>query len=132
MCYNIVMSGKKSIAIVEDDVMISTMYCAKLEQEGFDVNVADNGVFGVEMVAQEHPNLILLDINMPEMDGVEALKRIRKLPKGQEIPVIVLTNLGRQEVSRELDNLGVTEYIVKANMTPRQIVEKTKRILGVE
>ncbi|MCL1876896.1 response regulator [Candidatus Saccharibacteria bacterium] len=125
------MNKQKSIAIIEDDAMISTMYCVKFEQEGFEVNVADNGIFGVEMVAQKQPDIILLDINMPEMNGIEALKRIRKTPQGAKIPVVVLTNLGKQEASQEIDHLDVTDYIIKANMTPRQVVERTKRLLGV-
>jgi len=118
------------IALIEDDINISTMYQIKFESEGFEVNVATNGRIGVEMVTQKLPHIILLDISMPEMDGAEALKLIRKLPGGQKIPVVILTNLGQQEAPQALQHLGIAEYIIKANSTPRQVVERVKCILS--
>jgi DNA-binding response OmpR family regulator len=125
------MSTITKIAIVEDDLMIAQMYRMKLESEGFDVNVAANGKDGVAMVAAHQPDIILLDIQLPEMDGATALRNIRALPGGQDIPVIILTNVGQQEAPRELDALGVEHYIVKADLTPRQVVEQIKNILGI-
>ncbi|MDR0957436.1 MAG: response regulator [Candidatus Nomurabacteria bacterium] len=120
----------KIVALIEDDDTISMMYRTKFELEGFKVNVAANGRTGIAMVEQEHPHIILLDINMPEMSGFEALKNIRKLPRGQEIPVVVLTNLGQHEAPHGLDALGVSKYIVKANLTPRQVVEEVEAVLS--
>lgn len=117
------------IAIIEDESTIAQMYRMKFESEGFDVEVASNGKDGIEMVAKGRPDAILLDIQMPEMNGARALQHIRKLDGGQEIPVIVLTNLGQQEAPKELAELGVENYIVKADLTPRQVVEQVKKVL---
>lgn len=120
------------IAIIEDDSVIAQMYRMKLESEGFEVDVTSNGRSGVDLVAERDPDLILLDIQMPEMNGAEALKRIRKLPHGAQIPVIVLTNLGEQEAPADLRQLDISSYIVKADLTPRQVVERVKRTLKVK
>ena len=90
------------IAIIEDDSVINQMYRMKFEADGFDVQVADNGKSGVEMVESFHPDLILLDLQMPEMNGQEALEHIRSKSWGKDIPVIILTNLGVEESPKHL------------------------------
>ncbi|MCL2037577.1 response regulator [Candidatus Saccharibacteria bacterium] len=120
------------IAIIEDDQTIAQMYRMKFESEGFAVDMAANGRSGVDMVTAAMPDAILLDLQMPEMNGAEALKRIRELPNGHDIPVIILTNLGQEEAPRNLDKLGVDSYIVKADLTPRQVVHQVKKILGLD
>ncbi|MCL2174239.1 response regulator [Candidatus Saccharibacteria bacterium] len=125
------MSPTISIAIIEDDQTIAQMYRMKFESEDFDIQVAADGKSGVEMVSRHMPDLILLDLQMPEMNGAETLKRIRKLPGGQDIPVIVLTNLGQQEAPKDLAALGIEKYIIKADMTPSQVVEQVKKTIGV-
>ncbi|MDR1970183.1 MAG: response regulator [Candidatus Nomurabacteria bacterium] len=120
-----------NIAIIEDDQAIAQMYRMKFESEGFAIGVAADGRSGVEMVSKHMPNLILLDLQMPEMNGHEALRQIRKLPGGQDIPVIVLTNLGQQEAPKDLVALGINSYIIKADLTPSQVVEHVKKTLGV-
>ena len=120
-----------SIAVIEDDQAIAQMYRMKFESEGFTIEMAADGKSGLEMVSQHMPDLILLDIQMPEMNGVEALKRIRKLPGGQDVPVIVLTNLGQQEAPKDLAALGIESYIIKADLTPSQVVEQVKKVLGI-
>lgn len=119
------------IAIIEDDQIISQMYRMKFESEGFDVEVASNGKTGIELVSSRRPDLILLDMQMPEMNGAEALKRIRKSPATADIPVIILTNLGEEEAPREIRDLGIESYIVKADLTPRQVVERVKQTLKI-
>jgi DNA-binding response OmpR family regulator len=119
-----------NIAIIEDDQAIAQMYRMKFEYEGFHIEIAADGKSGVEMISEHMPDLILLDIQMPEMNGVEALKKIRKLPGGQEVPVIVLTNLGQQEAPRDLTALGIDNYIIKADLTPSQVVELVKKVLA--
>lgn len=116
------------IAIIEDDATISQMYRMKFEADGFDVRLASNGAIGVALVESFRPDVILLDIQMPEMDGAEALRRIRSHAWGKTIPVIVLTNLGEEEAPREMRSLGIQGYIVKANLTPRQVVAQVKAI----
>lgn len=118
------------IAIIEDDPVISQMYRMKFEADGFDVQLANNGKRGVALVAAFSPDLILLDLQMPEMDGVETLEVIRKNESSKNIPVIILTNLGEEESPKEIRSLGIHSYIVKADLTPRQVVQRVKEALG--
>ncbi|MCA9334669.1 response regulator [Candidatus Saccharibacteria bacterium] len=119
------------IAIIEDDPVISQMYRMKFEADGFEVSLADNGRTGVEMVQSFTPDIILLDLQMPEMTGSEALAKIRTQPWGANIPVIILTNLGIEESPKELKELGIHSYIVKAELTPSQVVAKVKEALSL-
>ena len=118
------------IAIVEDDPVISQMYRMKFEADGFEVQLADNGKKGVALVEHFAPDILLLDLQMPEMSGDEALTAIRKQPWGKDIPVIILTNLGEEEAPKTIRGLGIHSYIVKAELTPRQVVQRVKDALG--
>jgi len=119
------------IAIIEDDPVISQMYRMKFETDGFEVQLANNGERGVALVEHFKPDMILLDLQMPEMNGSEALSLIRKSEAGKEIPVIILTNLGEEEAPKNIRALGIDGYIVKAELTPRQVVQRVKEVLGV-
>lgn len=119
------------VAIIEDDLVISQMYRMKFESAGLEVQMAANGELGVELVEDYKPDIILLDLQMPVMDGVEALRIIRKKPWGKKIPVIILTNTGEEESPKELKSLGVDSYIVKANYTPNQVLELVKKSLNI-
>jgi DNA-binding response OmpR family regulator len=119
------------IAIIEDDLVISQMYRMKFEADGFEVQIADNGKRGVAMVESFKPDIILLDLQMPHMDGAEALTEIRSHGWGKDIPVIILTNLGEEEAPKSLRTLGIHSYIVKADLTPRQVVSRVKEALGI-
>ena len=118
------------IAIIEDDPVISQMYRMKFEADGFDVQLANNGERCVDMVESFEPDLILMDLQMPEMGGEEALTIIRKSEKGKHIPVIILTNLGEEEAPKSIRGLGIHSYIVKAELTPRQVVSRVKEALA--
>ncbi len=118
------------IAIIEDDAAIHQMYRMKFEGEGFDVQLANNGKAGIELIKVFRPDIVLMDLQMPEVDGAEALQEIRKHPWGKKLPVIILTNLGEEESPQELRTLGVAGYIVKADLTPRQVVARTKEVLA--
>lgn len=118
------------ISIIEDDQLISQMYRMKLEAEGYDVDIAENGMNGIEMVAQKHPDLILLDYSLPDIDGSAALKEVRRNGAAAETPVIVLTNMDNEAVENDLAKWNITDYIVKANLTPREVVAKIKQTLG--
>lgn len=117
------------IAIIEDNHTISQMYRMKFETEGFSVRMAGNGEIGVAVVKSFKPDIILLDIQMPEMDGVEALREIRAYEESKDTPVVILTNLGEEEAPKEMRSLGIHSYIVKANFTPRQVVAHVKEII---
>ena len=117
------------IAIIEDDAAIAQMYRMKFEADGFDVQLANDGKKGVALVEHFTPDIVLLDIQMPEMNGQEALAAIRKQPWGKDIPVIILTNLGEEEAPKGIRSLGIHSYIVKAELTPRQVVQRVKDAL---
>lgn len=118
------------IAIIEDDSAIHQMYRMKFESEGFDVQLASDGRTGVELVRKFHPDIVLLDMQMPEVDGLAALRQIRAEDWGKSVPVIILTNLGEEESPKELKSLGISGYIVKADLTPRQVVARVKETLA--
>jgi DNA-binding response OmpR family regulator len=119
------------IAIIEDDPVISQMYRMKFEADGFEVALANDGKKGVELVEAFGPDMILLDIQMPVMGGAEALEVIRGKAWGKDIPVIILTNMGEEESPKSLRDLGIHSYIVKANLTPRQVEQRVKEALGI-
>lgn len=118
------------IAIIEDDPVISQMYRMKFETDGFSTQLANNGKRGVALVKDFKPDIILLDLAMPEMNGEEALTEIRKHDWGKHVPVIILTNLGAEEAPKSLHSLGIYGYIVKANLTPSEVVARVKEALA--
>ena len=118
------------IAIIEDDQAISQMYRFKFEAEGYTVETAGNGKLGLELAEKMKPDIILLDLMMPEMNGDEALEKIRATPWGKDIKVIILTNMGEQEIPPKVKELGVSGVILKADMTPRQVADVVKQKLG--
>src|SRR6185437_13255222 len=95
------------IAIVEDDPAISQMYRLKFEAEGFEVETAGNGKLGLELAETMRPDIILLDLMMPEMNGDEMLEHLRTTDWGKQTKVIILTNMGEQEAPERVKNLNV-------------------------
>ena len=118
------------IAIIEDDQAIAQMYRFKFEAEGFSVNTAENGKLGLKLIDSMKPDIILLDLMMPEMPGDVMLEKLRATPFGKNLKVIVLTNMGEQEIPDKVRELGVDAVILKANMTPRQVAELVKKQLA--
>jgi len=123
-----IMSSK--IAIIEDDQAISQMYRIKFETEGFTVETAGNGKLGLDLIKSMQPDIILLDLMMPEMNGEEMLQLLRKTDWGKDIKVIILTNTGEQEAPPSIKDMGVSAFILKADMTPRQVAELVKSKLA--
>lgn len=118
------------IAIIEDDAAISQMYRIKFEAEGYEVETAENGKLGLELVEEMKPDIVLLDLMMPEMNGDEMLEKMRATDWGKDIKVIILTNMGESEAPDTIKELNVEAFILKANMTPRQVAELVKEKLG--
>ncbi|HSX07420.1 MAG TPA: response regulator [Candidatus Saccharimonadales bacterium] len=114
------------IAIIEDDQAISQMYRIKFEAEGYEVETAEDGKLGLELIESMRPDIVLLDLMMPVMTGEEMLARLRTMPWGKNVKVIILTNRGEQEIPPEVKKLGVSALILKADMTPRQVAELVK------
>ena len=120
------------ITIIEDDQVINQMYRMKFEAAGFEVYTASDGEAGVKLVEKVKPEIILLDLQMPHMGGAEALQQIRSKDWAAKIPVIILTNLGEEEAPKSLRQLGIHSYIVKADLTPSQVVSRVKDALGIQ
>lgn len=117
------------IAIVEDDLAIAQMYRLKFEAEGYKVDIAENGKLGLQLCEDMKPDLVLLDLMMPEMNGDEMLEKMRKTEWGKKPKVIILTNVSEQEAPDRLTKFGIDGFIVKAEMTPRQVAELVKEKL---
>lgn len=121
--------GMPKIAIIEDDTAISQMYRFKFEAENYEVETAENGLLGLKLCETMKPDIILLDLMMPEMNGDVMLEKLRATPWGKKIIVVVLTNKGEQEIPQNIRNLNVAALILKADMTPRQVAELVKKQL---
>ncbi len=118
------------VAIVEDDQAISQMYRIKFEADGYDVDTAENGKLGLDLAEKMKPDIVLLDLMMPEMTGGEMLAKLRASSWGKNMKVIILTNMGEQEIPKEVKDLGVSAVILKADMTPRQVADLVKKQLA--
>ena len=105
-------NSSKKILIIEDDVFLNELMAKKLIEEGFDVIKAVNGEEGLEMAQQERPDLILLDLILPGMDGFEILEKIKEEPETSAIPVIILSNLGQREDIEKGFDLGADDYLI--------------------
>lgn len=118
------------IAIVEDEAAIRRMYALKLKFSDFEVVEAADGLEGLRVIEAETPDLVLLDLKMPRMSGDEMLRELRAQPWGESVPVIILTNISKDEAPRTLWHLGISDFIVKANSTPQKILEHIQYVLS--
>lgn len=123
------MGQKKRILIIEDDGAINSMYKAKFESNGFEVFSAENGADGLVLAQKEKPDLIMLDVILPQLDGFSVLEKLKKDTKTKKIPVVMLTNLGTDEDKEKGEKNGALDYLVKASLTPAQIGDKIKEYL---
>ena len=119
----------KKIAIIEDDQSILEMYKIKFEHSGYQVFTATNGNDGLTILKGAQIDIILLDIMMPQMDGTTMLSELRKTPWGKKIPVIIMTNISKDEMPNALKNLEVSDYVIKASTTPQLVVYKVELII---
>ena len=117
------------ILLVEDDKVLSEMYSARLESEGYDFKHAINGKEAIRVIHEWKPDLILLDIMMPEMNGLEVLHYLKSEPKTEEIPVFILTALSQSKDREAGLAAGADDYIVKSDLMPKEIIEKVNDIL---
>lgn len=124
------MAKKKYILLIEDDEFLAELYATKLNLENFEVGLAVDGEKGLKMIKEKKPDLILLDIILPKMDGFEILKIVKSDKALKKIPVILLTNLSQKdEVKRGLD-LGADDYLIKAHFMPSEVVKKIKQVIS--
>ena len=118
-----------TILLVEDDTFLVEMYTTKFELEGFEVHTAEDGKKGLDMAKKVKPDIILLDILMPKMDGFAVLDELKKDKDLADIPVILLTNLGQKEDVKKGFEKGAVGYLIKAHFMPSEVVDKIKKIL---
>ena len=124
------MSTKVKIAIIEDDVAISGMYTAKLAASGYDIKVAENGKVGLELIASFKPDIVLLDLMMPVMNGLEVLQKLKDEPELTRAKIVVLSNMGDTETTAKIAGFKVDDRIIKAELTPSQVEERVKKVLS--
>lgn len=118
-----------NVLIIEDEKMLSEMYKTKFEMEGFIVKQAFDGKEGLEKARTEKPDIILLDIILPRLDGFLVLKEIKNDSDMKKTPVLLLTNLGQDDDIKKGKSLGADGYFVKANHSPAEIVEQVRQQL---
>jgi len=119
-----------TIVIVEDDVMLAEIYQTRMQLAGYVCHVANNGVVGIALIQQILPDLVLLDLMLPEVSGDEVLAHMRKTDWGKDIKVIILTNISESEAPEGLDKLGFESYIVKANISNNELAEIVNKTLA--
>jgi DNA-binding response OmpR family regulator len=117
------------ILLAEDDLQLIDMYRRKFEMEGFDVRFAEDGQQALDVLEVWKPDIALLDIMMPKVNGLDVLKYIKQREDFEDVLTVMLTNLGNESTAEEIYKLGATEYIVKADMTPLEVSEKVKELI---
>jgi len=122
--------SKKKVLIVEDDNFVAEVYSTKLLEMGHEVQIAQNGEEGLVLIEKSKPDLVLLDILMPVMGGIELLEELKKKVEWKNIPIILLTNVGEKESIQKARNFGVQDYLIKSHFTPAEVIEKIESILG--
>ena len=118
------------VAIIEDDASIVQMYQLKFQTEGFDVQTAGDGESGLALIESFQPDVVLLDLMMPYMNGLDMLSKLRSTANGAKMKVIVLTNMGDTETATRVFKMSANDYIVKAELTPKQVVERVQKLLA--
>lgn len=109
------------VLLVEDDQEFAEMYRLKLEADGYEVSIAGDGEEGLRLALSMRPDLVFLDIRMPRLGGLEMLERLRRDPVTAELPVVILSNYGEDELRKRGFDLGALEWLIKANVTPGEV-----------
>lgn len=120
---------KNKILLIEDDVFMSDLLTRALGRAGFEVVGAKTGGEGIKKFQEAHPDVILLDLLLPDENGLESLRKIRRFPGGGNVKVIVLSNLSRESNYEEARRLGVLDYLVKVNFSLDEIIEKIRSVI---
>jgi len=123
------LTGRR-ILLVEDDRFLRRACEASLRQRGFSVTVAVDGEEALDKVRQAPPDLILLDLLMPKLTGIEVLRTLRAQETTRGIPVMILSNSSREQDAEEIRTLGVSDYLVKANRSLQELGDRVTRLLG--
>ena len=119
----------KKILLIEDDPFLIDIYVTKFKESGFSVEVANDGESAFRYLEEKKPDLVILDIVLPQIDGWEILRKIKSAPGLKDLKVIILSNLSQKEEVERGINLGSIKYLIKAHYTPSQVVEEIKEII---
>jgi DNA-binding response OmpR family regulator len=115
---------KKKVLIVEDEKLLANALESKFKHENFDVLKAENGQLGLEIIMANHPDIVLLDLMMPVMDGKTMLHKLREIPEFKALPVVVLTNAGEVDNMRETKTFdNASAFLIKSNVNPDDILQ---------
>ena len=121
----------KKVLLIEDDLILSEMYQSKLDKEGFEVITANDGEKGLAIALQVHPEIVLLDLLMPKMDGMTLMKKLRENPWGKNVPIIILTNLNiNEKISQGIREDHPTYFFMKTEITPKDVVDRVREVLN--
>ena len=126
------MENSKKILLIEDDPFIAEIYETYLKNAGLEVALAEDGQKGIRQSKETHPDLILLDLLLPKADGFEVLGILKSEPELKNIPVIIITNLADKESIEKASSLGAIDYIIKVNISSKEIVQKVKDALSAK
>lgn len=121
--------SKQKVCIVDDDANLREIYLMKFNAEGFDVSLATNGEEGLKVIRETHPDIILLDLQMPVKNGVEVLQELQADQSLKNIPVIVLTNIDNEDAFKEVGEFETRFYLIKSLTTPQKAVDYVREVL---
>ena len=124
------MNDQKTILLIEDDPDQILMYDTEFTAHGFNVLTAKNGEEGIETAKAKHPDIIIIDELMEGMNCTDALKILKEDSGTKDIPVIIFSNLEKEEMALKAKELGAADYVIKSKVVPREMVERIKKILG--
>jgi DNA-binding response OmpR family regulator len=125
------MANTYTIVLVEDDSFLQHLYETKFVNEGFTVRCASDGLKGLALIKEVKPNLALLDVDLPKLDGLGILQALRAEEYFKQLPVIMLTNSSNQQRIDLARSLGVSEYLIKAHFLPSEVVTKVRTLLNI-
>ena len=121
---------KKKILVVEDDAFFSSIMSEELTKVGYEVKSVFDGTHAIQAIEDEKPDLVLLDLLMPQTDGFQVLTALKNNPSSPTTPVIVLSNFGQSQDIKRAKDLGATDFLIKINYMPKQVLEKVSAVLG--
>lgn len=124
------MDGKRKILLVEDDETLAEVYKQRLELEGFDVNHVNNGEDALATAVKFHPDLVLLDVMMPKLNGFDVLDIMRQTPETRNVHIIMLTALSQPKDEQRAKDLGADDFLIKSQVVIGDVVERIKHQLN--
>ena len=124
-----VQKKQKKILLVEDEEDLREIYRTKFNKDGYEVLVADSGVKAIDLAVQKRPDLILLDVILPDKDGFAVLEELKAKVETKEIPIIIFSNLGQDWEVKRGQELGAIKFLIKSNITPQEVVKVVEEVL---